>query len=314
MQSAAGLVVILGTGGTIAGTAASSSDHTGYIAGALGADTLVAAVPALQGQALEAHSVARMDSCDMDHATWATLAAAAARHLARPEVAGLVITHGTDTLEETAYFLHRVLAPAKPVVLTAAMRPATALSADGPQNLLDAVRVARTPGAAGVVAVLNGEVLAGADLRKVHGYRMQAFSAGDAGPLGVVEDGALRLFRNWPSAPPHLAATQLPGPDRWPLVDIVTSHAGARAAVLDAVVAAGARGVVIAGTGNGSVHADLQAAAQRAVALGVVVRRASRCQLGGVVGSSADKFPSTGLLTAVQARIELMLDLIADAP
>ena len=313
MQSAAGLVVILGTGGTIAGPAASSSDHTGYIAGALGADALVAAVPALQGQALEVHSVARMDSCDMDHATWATLAAAAARHLARPEVAGLVITHGTDTLEETAYFLHRVLAPAKPVVLTAAMRPATALSADGPQNLLDAVRVARTPGAAGVVAVLNGEVLAGADLRKVHGYRMQAFSAGDAGPLGVVEDGALRLFRNWPSAPPHLAATQLPGPDRWPLVDIVTSHAGARAAVLDAVVAAGAHGVIIAGTGNGSVHADLQAAAQRAVALGVVVRRASRCQLGGVVGSSADKLPSTGLLTAVQSRIELMLDLIAGA-
>jgi L-asparaginase len=313
MQSAAGLVVILGTGGTIAGTAASSSDHTGYTAGALGADALVAAVPALQGQALEAHTVARLDSCDMDHATWAALAAAAAHHLARPEVAGLVVTHGTDTLEETAYFLHRVLAPIKPVVLTAAMRPATALSADGPQNLLDAVTVARAPGAAGVVAVLNGRVLAGAELRKVHGYRVEAFSTGDAGALGVIEDGALRLFRDWPQAAPHAAAARLPAPADWPAVDIVTSHAGARGRPLDALVAAGTRGLIIAGTGNGSVHAELLAAARRARAAGVAVWRTSRCQLGGVVGGAADNLPPAGVLTPVQARVELMLDLIAAA-
>src|SRR5690606_28663890 len=139
---------------------------------------LLAAVPALAGQALEAVTLARLDSSDMDHATWAALREAVALQLARPEVAGVVVTHGTDTLEETAYFLHRTLAATKPVVLTAAMRPATAPSADGPQNLLDAVTVARWTGARGVVAVLAGRVHAGADLRKLHGFRVDAFGSG----------------------------------------------------------------------------------------------------------------------------------------
>jgi L-asparaginase len=314
MQSATGIVVILGTGGTIAGTAADPTRHVGYQAGQLGVEQLIAAVPPLQGQALEAESVARMDSSDMDHATWVLLAAAAARHLARPEVQGVVVTHGTDTLEETAYFLHRVLAPAKPLVLTAAMRPATALSADGPQNLCDAVSVARTPGASGVLAVLAGQVLAGHELRKVHGYRVDAFSAGDCGPLAVLEDGRLRAFRPWPEGLAHPVAAQLPAADCWPVVEMVTSHAGASGRTIDALVAGGAQGLVVAGTGNGSVHASLQAAAQRAIAAGVPVRRASRCQLGGVVEPvepQAGALPACGMLTPVQARIELMLDLMS---
>ena len=112
-----------------------------------GPTAALAAVPALAGWLLEARQVAQLDSKDMDFATWQRVAAAVQQQLARPEVAGAVITHGTDTLEETAYFLHRVLAPAKPVVLTAAMRPATALAPDGPQNLFDAVQVAAAPGA-----------------------------------------------------------------------------------------------------------------------------------------------------------------------
>ena len=309
-QSGDPCVVIIGTGGTIAGTAATAAAHTGYQAGALGVEALIAAVPALQGQALEGESLARIDSCDMDHATWASLAARVALHLQRAEVCGVVITHGTDTLEETAYFLHRVLAASKPVVLTAAMRPATALSADGPQNLLDAVTVARHAGARGVLAVLAGRVHAGADLRKLHGYRVDAFSSGDAGALGAVEDGRPRLFRAWPAEAVHEAATRLPDAKDWPAVDLVTSHAGARGRTLDALVAAGAQGIVIAGTGNGTVHAELLAAARRAESQGVVVRRASRCVLGGVVGTSPDALPSAGTLTPVQARIELLLDLM----
>jgi L-asparaginase len=305
-------VVIIGTGGTIAGTAARPQDHVGYTAGALDVADLIAAVPALQGQSLEAETLAQLDSCDMDHLTWAALARRAAWHLARPEVAGVVVTHGTDTLEETAYFLHRTLAAAKPLVLTAAMRPATALSADGPQNLLDAVTVAREPGAHGVLAVLGARVMAGRDLRKVHGYRVDAFDTGDAGPVAVLEDGIVRHFRAWPDPQAHTADVLGSDPASWPVVDVVTSHAGARAAVIDALVAAGAQGLVIAGTGNGSVHTALCEAAGRAQTAGVRVWRASRCQRGGVVGAPVGTLPSAGPLTAVQARIELLLDLLAE--
>jgi L-asparaginase len=306
------IVVVLATGGTIAGTAARADDHVGYRAGQLGAEALIAAVPALAARPIEAETLARLDSCDMDHATWLQLRERVHAQLARPEVAGVVVTHGTDTLEETAYFLHRTLAAPRPVVLTAAMRPATALSADGPQNLLDAVTLAAEPGAGGVLVAFAGKVYAGTDLRKVHGYRVDAFDAGEAGVLGVMADGALRRFRPWPDAPLHRAAAALPQAEHWPAVEIVTSHAGARGAGVDALVAAGARGLVIAGTGNGSVHRALLDAARRAQSAGVVVRRASRCQLGGVVGSRPDALPSAGVLTAPQARIELLLDLIAD--
>jgi len=313
MQCKVGVVVILGTGGTIAGTAVRPDDLVGYTSGALGADALVAAVPVLAGQAIEAETLARLDSSDMDHATWAALRERAGFHLARSEVAAVVVTHGTDTLEETAFFLHRTLAASKPLVLTAAMRPASALSADGPQNLLDAVTVAREPGARGVLVVLAGRVHSGADLRKLHGWRVDAFGSGDAGPLAVVEDGGLRQFRAWPGAPLHAAAARLGDAADWPVVDIVTSHAGARGRTLEALLAAGTQGIVIAGTGNGSVHTELEQAARRAIAAGVPVRRASRCLLGGVVGVPADALPSAGALTPQQARIEMMLDLL-DAP
>lgn len=316
MQSSAQRVVILGTGGTIAGvTSSDDGGHVDYEAGALGIDTLIAAIPALKGQPLEALDLMQVDSCDMAHADWLTLHHALAAQLARPEVAGVVVTHGTDTLEETAYFLHRTLLAAKPVVLTAAMRPATAPSPDGPQNLLDAVTLAQAPGAHGVLAMFGGRVFAGRDLRKLHGYRVEAFGAGDAGDVGLMEDGTLRRFRDWPQQTLHAAAAGFgDGADAasWPVVDIVTSHAGARGAVIDALVAAGAHGIVVAGTGNGSVHDLLHAAAERAEVASVRVRRASRCLLGGVVGQSDDELPAMGVLTPAQARIELMLDLLLE--
>lgn len=314
------LLVVLGTGGTIAGTAAHAGDHTGYRAAQLGIDALLDALPHRQACRVEAHQVAQLDSKDMDHATWQRLARAVQAQLDRPEVTGLVVTHGTDTLEETAYFLHRVLAPARPVVFTAAMRPATAASPDGPQNLLDALAVAACPGARGVLAVLAGRIHGAADLRKLHGYRLDAFGGGDAGPIGTVEEGRVRCFRAWPQAGPHPAAARAlaeADASEWPPVDIVTSHAGARAATVQALVAAGTRGLVVAGTGNATVHQALEPALQAARAAGVAVRRSSRCLLGGVVGAmDDDALPvcGAGEQTPVQARIELMLDLLQGGP
>ena len=124
MQSAQQRVVIIGTGGTIAGTAADAADHVGYRAATLDVDQLIAALPALRGQPLEALTLARLDSSDMDHATWLRLSECLREQLARPDVAGVVVTHGTDTLEETAYFLHRCVAADKPVASRPSARPA----------------------------------------------------------------------------------------------------------------------------------------------------------------------------------------------
>lgn len=315
-------IVILGTGGTIAGTAAHASDNVGYRAAQRTVDDLIAAVPGLAGQAIECEQVAQLDSKDMDHATWQALAQRSAHHLARPEVAGVVVTHGTDTLEETAWLLHRVLAPAKPLVLTAAMRPATALGADGPQNLLDAVALARQPGAQGVLAVLAGAVHGAADVRKVHPYRLDAFGSGDAGPIGRMEEGRLRRFRPWPTGEAlGLSALARPAID-WPWVAVVPSHAGVRGEQVEALVAAGVHGLVVAATGNGSLHHALEAALQQAVAAGVAVRRGTRCAEGALVESALPSgspagdalddatLPAASAATAWQARIDLMLSLM----
>jgi L-asparaginase len=311
MQSPMPLVVILATGGTIAGTAASSTDTTGYRAGALGVEALIGAVPALCEHRLEAESVAAIDSKDMDIATWQRLAARVAHHVARPEVAGVVITHGTDTLEETAYFLHRVLAPAKPVVLTAAMRPASALSADGPANLLDAVCVAEIADARGVSVAFAGAAWAAVGLRKIHTLQTSAFAGSDCGPVARLEGGTPRVFRDWPRGDPLGLARIAAAPDAWPRVDIVLNHAGCDGGLVDAAVAAGAQGLVVAGTGHGTTSARLGAALARARDAGVRVMRASRCVFGPVLARDAEDVEAAGELSAVQARVELQLALLA---
>lgn len=311
MQTLSDTLVVLGTGGTIAGTAATPGDNVGYRAAQLGVADLLAGLPSGVGLRIETEQVAQLDSKDMDHASWQRLAQRVDFHLRREAVRAVVVTHGTDTLEETAYFLHRVLAPAKPVVLTAAMRPATALLADGPQNLLDALAVAATPGARGVVAVVANTLFVAPGLRKRHSYRLDAFDGGDAGPLGRIEEGRLKTFRPWPQGE-ALGLDRLAGdPARWPRIELVFSHAGARPDLVDALVAQRVAGLVVAGTGNGTVHAALEAALRRAVAAGIAVRRCTRCAAGGVIAAAADALPSAGDLTPVQARIELMLELLA---
>ena len=312
MQNQRSTVVVLGTGGTIAGAASDPSDNVGYVAAQRGIAELVDGVPALADVALEVEQVAQVDSKDMDHAVWRALATRCAFHFARPEVAGLVVTHGTDTLEETAWFLQRVLAPVKPLVLTAAMRPATALQADGPQNLLDAVVVARAPAAHGVVAVLGGRLFGARDVRKVHPYRIDAFSAGDAGVIGVVEEGRLRLFRSWPQDAAVLGVAALPADAAaWPSVAIVTSHAGADGALVRAMRAAGVQGFVVAATGNGSVHRELESALLAAQRDGASVLRSTRCGNGRVLDAAAAALPPADDLTPAKARVELLLRLIA---
>ncbi|MES2686437.1 MAG: asparaginase [Pseudomonadota bacterium] len=314
-------IVILGTGGTIAGTAARAGDNLGYTAAQVGIEQLVAALPALANSRHEllSEQVAQVDSKDMDFGIWRVLAQRVAHWLAQDEVQGIVITHGTDTLEETAFFLQAVLDPVKPVVLTCAMRPATALAPDGPQNMLDAVAVASYAGARGVVAVCAGVIHTAADVQKVHTYRLDAFSSGDAGPLGYVEEGRLRLLRNWPSAPAGQGQTAIKNiasdvMDRpWPRVDIVMNYAGADGRAVRALVADGVQGLVVAGTGNGTLHHALEAALLEAQSGGVRVVRATRCLDGRVLPKADEVLADSQGLSPVKARVALMLALMGPA-
>lgn len=308
MQSKS-VVVVLGTGGTIAGTSAAPGDDGAYSAAQLGIEQLVGAVPALQHVPLECEQVAQLDSKDMSVEVWRALAGRVSQHLARLDVHGIVITHGTDTLEETAYLLHRLLAPSKPVVLTGAMRPATSRESDGPRNLLDAVHVASHPGARGVLVVLAGAIHAGAEVHKAHTHRLDAFDSGDDGPLGRVQDGRVQIQRAWPSG--DALGADLLAAAQWPRVEIVCSHAGADGRIVDGLLAQGTDGLVVAATGSGTVHAALEAALLRAQAQGVPVLRSMGVRAGRVAVRDDDRLPSAGALAPAQARVELLLRLLA---
>lgn len=323
-------VVVLGTGGTIAGTASSATDNIGYTAAQVGVQQLLAAIPGLEGvlagRGVESEQVAQLDSKDMSFEVWWQLRARVVHYLAQPEVIGVVITHGTDTLEETAFFLHSTLSAeelqGKPVVLTCAMRPASALAPDGPQNVMDAVAVACTWGASGVVAVCAGTVHGGLDVQKIYSYRVDAFDSGDSGPLGYLEEGCVRLVRNWPVAPVQSAQPAINWRAKtfaWPRVEIVMNYAGASAAMVDALVAYNTssqgkanalRGLVVAATGNGTLHHELEAALVRAQSVGVAVVVASRCARGRVLPTSASQLTDSKGLSPVKARVALMLALM----
>jgi L-asparaginase len=309
-------IVVLGTGGTIAGTGLNAHDHIGYTSAQVGVHDLLAALPALkEGFGAERYvveQVAQLDSKDMGFEVWAKLALRVAHFLAQDDVQGIVITHGTDTVEETAYFLQALLAPNKPVVLTCAMRPSTALVPDGPQNLVDALAVASSTGASGVTVVCAGTIYGAEDVQKIHPYRLNAFSAGDAGPIGFVEQGRLRLLREWPRGQAqHLVSAIADA--TWPQVEIVMSYAGADGTVVRALLKAGVKGLVVASTGNGSVHQDLEAALVLAMQQGVKVVRAMRCVEGRLLPGAMDVLPARPGLTPVKARISLMLALMRAA-
>jgi L-asparaginase len=311
-------VVVLGTGGTIAGTGTSVNDHTGYTAGQLSVQHLLEAVPglenSLQGHELVCEQLAQLDSKDMDHATWQALAQRCSYWLAQADVVGVVITHGTDSLEETAWFLQQVVDTHKPVVLTCAMRPATALAPDGPQNLLDALSLVCDPQAQAVLVVCAGRIHSAHDVQKVHPYRLDAFSSGEAGPLGLVEQGRVRWCVTNTSPMVHAlhvhARLALAVPvANWPWVAVLHSHAGADARQVSALIAAGVKGLVVAGTGNGTVHHEFLTALGQAQTQGVALRLVSRCAERQIVGQTALQ-PSPLGLNAFKARVSLMLDLL----
>jgi L-asparaginase len=312
MQSVPATIVVLGTGGTIAGRAASPDEHVAYTSAVLPVGRLLASLASIGDDLVtESEQVAQVDSKDMDFAIWRRLAEAVTRHLARPKVRAIVITHGTDTLEETAYFLARVVDASKPVVVTAAMRPASSSEADGPRNLADAIAVAAGAPGPGVVVVVAGQVHSARAVRKVHPTRLDAFSSGEQGALATVYRGALRPLRDWPHDTQPIGLAALPEePAAWPWVEIVTSVAGADGRAVDLLVEGGVAGIVVAATGNGTLHRRLAQALARARERGVAVLRSTRCLDGGVAASEGDVLAAAGDLTPVKARVELILTLL----
>lgn len=317
-------IAVLATGGTIAGAAADATNTSGYQAGVVGVDRLLAAVPALAGVArIAPEQIASVDSKDMTMSLWSTLAQRIDALLAADDIDGIVVTHGTDTLEETAYFLHLTIRSAKPVVLTAAMRPASALSADGPLNLLNAVTVAAHADARGrgVLVAFNNRIHSARDVAKTSTYAVDAFQSAEIGALGWVQDGRVEFQRGVVRA--HTFASEfaaglsaLSNGAAWPQVEIVGSYAGVSPIAVDAMLNAGVRGIVVAGTGNGSIHAALMPALTDAVSRGVAVVRASRVGSGHVMhnGAAPDDvlgFVSAGSLNPYKARVLLMLALAA---
>lgn len=306
--------VVLGMGGTIAGRAEQAADNVGYRAGQVRVQDLAAGLPALAGLDLHFEQVAQINSKDMRLTELQALVGRVRAHLADGAVRGIVVTHGTDTIEETAYLLQTLLAPTKPVVLTCAMRPATAVSPDGPQNLSDALAVAAHAGAGGVTVVCAGRVHGAMEVAKVHPYRTDPFDSGDAGVTALVQEGRVQAFRPWPTLARHVhrSAAFLAAP-AMPRVAWLSSHADAGAWEVEALLAVApaqrVRGIVVSATGNASLHADLEAALRRAEAAGVRVALANR-NGAPPVPYPAQPFADIDGLAPAKARWALALDLL----
>ena len=277
-------IVVLATGGTIAG-AATTNVQAGYTSGQVGVEQLIAAVPEARKLAtLRGEQISNIGSQDMNDDVWLKLANRVNTLLAMPDVAGVVITHGTDTIEETAYFLNLVIKSKKPVVMTAAMRPATALSADGPLNFFNAVAVAANKDAAGrgVLVVINDWIHGAASLTKTSTTAVQTFLSPQSGLIGSVAYGDIEFFRGPIGKHTDGSEFALTGVTALPRVDVIMAYENMDGALIDAAAAAGARGIVIAGVGNGNMtHAAVTALSTQAKK-GIVCVRASRVATGRV--------------------------------
>jgi L-asparaginase len=313
-------IVILGTGGTIAGVADDESRPWAYQAAQLPIERLIHSLSALAPLTGHIHceQVAQVDSKDMGWPVWRALAQALKPHLADPKVLGVVIPHGSDTMEETAALLYWLAPQGKPIVLTAAMRPATAPDADGPRNLTDAVAavlLAHRAGQSGVAVSMAGQVWSARDARKAHSHAIDAFDGGGAQPLlrseGPLDQlGDAQAMQAWPQGP----ALGLDVVERdLPRVPLIVSHGGVEGELVRVWLnhpGTRPQGVLVACTGHGTVHADLEAALNEAQAQGVVIWRSTRVARGGVLSHDDDVWPATGHWTPAQARLGLQLHLM----
>jgi L-asparaginase/glutamin-(asparagin-)ase len=314
-------VSILATGGTIAGTGATSTTTVGYTAATVGVQRLIAAVPELAKVAnVSGEQVFQIASENMTNDHWLTLAKRVNVLLAQPNVDGIVITHGTDTMEETAYFLNLVVKSRKPVVLVGAMRPSTAISADGPANLYNAVALAASPEAhgRGVMVALNDQIHSARGVSKTNTSTPDAFKTTELGMLGYIQ-GSKPYFYN-ASTRKHTTESEfdISNLTALPQVEIFYGYANVGPVALDALVAAGAKGVIHAGVGNGSVASKVMPSLKAARAKGVLVVRSSRVGHGilarnGEANDDELDFVAADTLSPQKARILLMLALTKTA-
>jgi L-asparaginase len=309
-------VTVLATGGTIAGAQSPRSPRS-YRSAIFSVEDLIRAAPGIDSLArIEAAQVARIGSQDMGEPVWRTLVRRIDSTLADPATSGVVVTHGTDTMEETAYFLNLVIRSPKPVVLVGAMRPATAMSADGPMNLYNAVATAAHPEAAGrgVLVVANDEIHFAREVAKTNTTQVGTFKSSNQGLAGLVSSARIHFYGMPVRRHTHLSELRLPARGALPRVDILYAHAGMDGRLISASVRAGARGLVIAGVGNGNLSKAALAAAAAASRSGVRVVRSSRTG-GGIVERNIEMNDDRlGLVAADElnpqkARILLMLAL-----
>ena len=309
-------VMVLATGGTIAGEAVSPVD-AGYRSGAVGIDTLLDAVEGVRSVAIVAgEQVTQAGSQDVNDALWLKLAARITELFDRDEADGVVVTHGTDTAEETGYFLHLVVKSPRPMVLTGAMRPATALSADGPLNLYNAVAVAGHADAHGhgAMLVVNDDIHSAREVTKTSTTDVQTFVSTGPGLLGIATFGRVRLFRTPTRRHTVISALSVDGLSALPRVDILYSYAGMPADLIEASVTRGARGIVIAGVGNGNIPQPVAGALVEAARAGITVVRSTRVVSGEVarnveVDDDACGFVAADQLNPQKSRVLLQLCL-----
>lgn len=308
-------IAILATGGTIAGSIDSAVATTGYKAGVVGVDVLIKAVPEIKNLAdIEGQQIANIDSSNMRDEIWLKLAKEVNKLLAKG-VDGVVITHGTDTMEETAYFLNLTVKSDKPVVLVGAMRPSTAMSADGPKNLYNAVALAADKSAKGkgVMIAMNDKILSARGAVKTHSLNVNAFSSPDFGDLGYIVDGEVYFYNNVAKEHTKKSPFDVSKLKALPKVDILYSYSNDGSGVAaKALFENGTKGIVVAGSGAGSIHEDSKNVLKTLMQDGLKVAVSSRVVAGRVAVGDADKklgFISAEDLNPQKARILLMLAL-----
>lgn len=312
-------IVLMSTGGTIVSSGESATQTTGYRLGNLGINTLLDQLPDLKSKIdLEELAVSHVDSSSMTSEIWLKLAREVQKAVDREDVDGVVITHGTDTMEETAYFLNLILKTDKPVVITGAMRPATALSSDGILNLYNAFQVAcnELSRSQGVMMVLNNLIGSARFSTKTHTTNVATFSGLLNGELGSVVDNAV-MFNN-KVIRPHTLQTPFSIKDfekdeTFPKVVIVYSHADDDGTMVRAAVAAGVQGIIFAGLGNGCVPNRVLPEIAKATSAGIRVVRASRV-FNGAVFNGLSEWEDAGMISAwnfsiIKARVLLQLAL-----